>query len=111
MFIRASDYADHPILDDVLACKKIFTDHSDTLFSLILSDDGGANFDRTRNREDAIICESVKTCEDNSWSSMVHLLGLCSVLDVCIESVYPNANEGLRPLFNRTIYPLDRTTA
>lgn len=110
MFIRASDYADHPILDDVLACKKIFTDHSDTLFSLILSDDGGANFDRTRNREDAIICESVKTCEDNSWSSMVHLLGLCSVLDVCIESVYPNANEGLRPLFNRTIYPLDRTT-
>lgn len=41
---------------------------------------------------------------------MVHLLGLCSVLDVCIESVYLNANEGLRPLFNRTIYPLDRTT-
>lgn len=87
MFIRASDYADHPILDDVLACKKIFTDHSDTLFSLILSDDGGANFDRTRNREDAIICESVKTCEDNSWSSMVHLLGLCSVLDACLYRV------------------------
>ena len=64
-------YADHPILQDTLASKKTFTDRNDTLFSLLMSDE----FDIGRNREDAIIYESMKTCEDKSWSSMLHLLG------------------------------------
>ena len=59
-------------LQDTLASKKTFSDHSDTLFSLLLSDEGCEEFDTRRNREDAIICESMKTCEDKSWSSMLH---------------------------------------
>lgn len=39
---------------------------------------------------------------------MVYLFGLCSVLDVCIEFVYFNVNEGLCLLFNWIIYFLDR---
>ena len=35
----------HPILQDTLASKKTFTDHSDTLFSLVLSDEGFEEFD------------------------------------------------------------------
>ena len=98
------------LLQDTLASKKTFTDHSDTLFSLLLSDEGCEEFDIRRNREDAIICESMKTCEDKSWSSMLHLLGLSSVLNCCIESVYPIANEGFRPLFHQSIYPLETTS-
>ena len=75
-----------------------------------MSDEGCEEFDIRRNREDAIICESMKTCEDKSWSSMLHLLGLSSVLNCCIESVYPIANEGFRPLFHQSIYPLETTS-
>ena len=39
----------------------------------------------------------------------VALLGLSSVLNCCIESVYPIANEGFRPLFHQLIYPLETT--
>lgn len=50
----------------------------------------------------------VKICEDNLWLFMVYLFGLCSVLDVCIEFVYFNVNEGLCLLFNWIIYFLER---
>lgn len=108
LFIWVSDYVDYLIFDDVFVCKKIFIDYFDILFLLILFDDGGVNFDRIWNREDVIICEVVKICEDNLWLFMVYLFGLCSVLDVCIEFVYFNVNEGLCLLFNWIIYFLDR---
>ena len=79
----------YPILQDTLASKKTFIDHSDTLFSLLLSDEGCKEFDIRRNREDAIICESMNTCEDKSWSkhyieqkllNNIHL-SFCSCVD------------------------------
>ena len=106
LFIRAYAYTDHPKLQDTLDSKKTFTDHSDTLFSLLLSDEGCEEFDIRRNREDAIICESMKTYEDKIWSSMLHYW-FVQCLNGCIKSVYLIANEGFRPLFHQLIYPLE----
>lgn len=95
------------MLENTVSHTQIFTDHEDTLFSLLLTDEASDLFDRTRDREAAIRHEALLTCTDKKWSSMIHILALSNLLQLSIESVYPNANKGLRPLFHQRISPFD----
>jgi hypothetical protein len=54
LFTKARSYANHPTLEKTASHPKIFTDHEDTLFSLLLTDEASEIFDRTEKRQYAM---------------------------------------------------------
>ena len=82
----------------------MFTQNDGSLFSLLLdADDVG-------ERKTLIENEALSTCNDRRWCSMIHILALSSVLDTQVTSVYPEANDGIRPMFHATIQPESRNS-
>lgn len=79
--------------------------NENSLFSLLL-DSGGTDIDKKTIIEN----EAILTCDDRRWSSMIHILALSSVLETNVISVYPEANVGIRPMFNATIQPASPQT-
>ena len=110
LFEQAEEYAKHSILTRTLEEGLVFTDHEDTLFSLLLTEEPSDFFDQWRDRVAAVKEEAKLTCEEQRWSSLIHILALASILKLRMLSVYPNANQGLRPLFHRIINPLSEVS-
>jgi hypothetical protein len=55
--------------------------------------------------------EAVKTCTDKRWCSLIHLYAFAGALQRTIQSVYPQTNEAIRPLFNALIEPVPNDLA
>ena len=54
----------------------------------------------------AVKCEARLSTIDKTWSGMLDLLALSSVLQCRIYSVYPDCNWGIRPLLSGVINPV-----
>ncbi|CAG2252154.1 unnamed protein product [Mytilus edulis] len=106
LYLNAEQYANHPVLREAQSDNRMFTDHIDTIFSLLLTDESCDEFDRVRCKNSTVKFEARLTCRNFRWSSLIHLLALVNIMDRPIFSVYPSVNEGFRSLFHRIIYPV-----
>jgi len=111
LYLRTNEYIDHPALQEAHASSAMFTNHEDTIFAMILTDEVTDEFDRTRCKHSAVQYEASLTCENLRWSSMIHLFALTNVIGIPVFSVYPIVNEGFRPLFHKVIEPLNMSQA
>lgn len=111
LYLCTSAYIDHPALQEAQASSAMFTNHEDTIFSMILTDEVTDEFDRTRCKHSAVQYEASLSCENLRWSSMIHLFALTNVIVIPIFSVYHIVNEGFRRLFHKVIEPLNMSPA
>ena len=82
----------------------LFTNHEDTIFSMILTDEVTDEFDRTRCKHSAVQYEASLTCENLRWLSMIYLFALTNVIVSPVFSVYHIVNEDFRRLFHKVKY-------
>jgi hypothetical protein len=110
IFLNAELYAHHEHVSIAAANPKILTDNEDTLFSMLLTSDVATIFDRNRDRVEALQMEAINTCNDQAWSSMVHVLAMASVTMRRLNCVYPEVNDAIRPLFHAKLNPVIGST-
>lgn len=107
LYLHADQYSNHPSIEEARLSDHMFTDHEDTIFSMILTESASTEFDRTRCKLSAIRLEALLTCDNFRWSSMLHVFAIATIMETPLYSVYPVVNEGIRPLYNKTIIPLN----
>lgn len=110
LFLNSEDYSQHEHLAKASQHPDIVSNHADTLFSILLSSQAQGVFDETRDRSSAIEEEAKYVCSQYNWSSMIQLMALSSVIQHPIQSVYPDANKGIRPLIHTIITPVKMIT-
>ena len=79
--------------------------YPDILFNVALTKRGDRKVTETGNRDEAVKEEALLACEVVKWSSLVHIMGMASVLSRPIISVYPSVEFQYRCLVNRVINP------
>ena len=106
LYIHAEKYACHVIFDEVLAHPDAkLTRESYTI--AMLSDEAAEMYaESDKNVVKAIQHEAKLTCQEGRWSAVLHILGLSTVIEHPIQSLYPEHNIALRPLFHRLVKPL-----
>ena len=106
LYLHARKYANHQRFHEILQ-------HPDaslsvkSYISISLTDDGIKCLDFGNDITAAIERVASATCLKKSWSSMIHMFALSSVLDRVIWSVYPETNKAIRPLYHGEIKPLE----
>ena len=101
IFLNAEFYADHPHLKTAIENPLSFTTDLDTLYTTILSNPEAS--DSTRIQD--IICDAQSACNDKTWSFLLHVMGLRSVMGQPLISLYPNVNPGIRPFYHAKLEP------
>ena len=77
----------------------------DVLFSIALTPRGEQRYTASQNKMEAVKEEAFVACEKGEWSSLVHFMGLSSVMSTPIRSIYPNVGFRYRPLMHRELQP------
>lgn len=85
LFSHASFHAKHPNFVIFHSLRNV---SEDIMFTLCLSDTGTKMWEDTKSREDAIKKEAVTGCRKGTWSVMIHLVALASVIGRSIFSAY-----------------------
>ena len=81
LYQRTNEYIDHPALQEAQANSVMFTNHEDTILSMILTDEVATDeFYRTKCKHSTVQYEASLTCENLRWSSMIHLFALTNVI-------------------------------
>ncbi|CAC5408032.1 unnamed protein product [Mytilus coruscus] len=62
--LTPDQYSNHPSIEEARLSDHMFTDHEDTIFSMILTESASTEFDRTRCRLSAIRLEALLTCDN-----------------------------------------------
>lgn len=102
LFLHASYYARHPKFQSCLPSCDV---PEDIMFTLCLSDAGTKMWESTKCREDAIKRELATGCRVYTWSVMVHLMALATVIGRSIYSAFPEDCSKTRPFFHGKISP------
>ena len=105
LYLYADLYCRHPNFNTVLkhpdanlSCK--------SYESISLTDEGIQVYDATNDFRHAIQTVEVETCLKRSWSAMIHMFALTSVIGRDIHSVYPVTNKAIRPFYHYEIIPM-----
>lgn len=101
LFTNAEKYAKHPKILEAFESPEI-TYSRNNLFTIILRDGPSSISDPIK----AIEQEALLTCKDKQWSGMVDIMGLATVINRNIWSVYPDCNGNIRPLISGIVRPL-----
>ena len=109
LYFNRSFYADHDAFNDAVASGTDF--FPAVLFTVALTTQGDKKFSDTGNREETIKEEAFVACEVRSWSSLVHIMAMSSVLCRLIVSMYPSVQFKYRCLVNRVINPRTSDTS
>lgn len=103
LYFNRSFYADHDVFKDTTASDPEL--YPNILFSVALTRRGDRKFSETGSRDDTLKEEAFVACEIGQWSSLVHIMGMSSVLSKPIVSMYPTVQFKYRCLVNRIINP------
>lgn len=105
LYLYPDFYTKHPKIDESLMDPDIYTNHCDTLFAFLLSDEGDDFFQKTKDKMKTIKLEGRLTLTPKRWCSLLHAMALTSVINRNIFMVYPDCNKGIRPLLNGYLIP------
>ena len=100
LVIHRSYYSNHPYIEEkqsVLPDKNVFEACMKSLST------------KDTTKEEAVVKEAITNCNALTWSSMMCLLALSSVIQSRIKSIYPNTSNYYAVMFNGFVYP--RVTA
>lgn len=103
LHFNRSFYADHEVFTETTTSNPEL--YPDVLFAVALTKRGDRKFSETGNREEAVKEEALVACEVGQWSSLIHIMGMASVLSRPIVSTYPSVEFRYRCLINRLINP------
>ena len=105
LFLNATYYADHPLFHETLGTNASLP--FDTLFAISLTEAGDKKLSETCSKTEAVKAEALAALTNGNWSSLIHLMGLPSVISRPVNSVYPDVNLRLpiRNLMHRVINP------
>lgn len=103
LYFNSSFYAAHEAFTETSRSNPEL--YPDVLFTVALTKRGDRKFTETGDRDEAVKEEALLVCEVGKWSSLVHIMGMASVLSRPIISVYPSVEIQYRCLVNRVINP------
>ena len=98
LFLNATYYADHPLFHETLGTNASLP--FDTLFAISLTEAGGKKLSETCSKTEAVKAEALAALTNGNRSSLIHLMGLPSVISRPVNSVYPDVNLRLHPKSN-----------
>lgn len=103
LYFNASFYADHETFNETARSDAELSE--DVLFLVALTKRGDQKFTASQDKVEAVQEEAFVACEKGEWSSLVHLMGLSSVVSTPIFSMYPDVCFRYRCLMHRIINP------
>ena len=103
LYFNTKFYADHEVFSETSRCNPELAE--DVLFSIALTPRGEQRYTASQNKMEAVKEEAFVACEKGEWSSLVHFMGLSSVMSTPIRSIYPNVGFRYRPLMHRELQP------
>ena len=104
---NASRYGqDHPLIKKIVQEQNMSIGDIGILFQTVLSNPDDEHISLTlENISESIKAEGLKTYEDKRWATILHVMGLSTVLGREIRSVYPDVPWNYRELYNNSVYP------
>ena len=103
LYFNATFYADHELFNETERSNPELA--RDVLFLIALTKRGDLRYTASQSKMEAVKEEAFVACEKGEWSSLVHLMGLSSVMSTPILSIYPDVSFRYRPLMHREIQP------
>ena len=103
LFENADYYEKHPRFREALQSGCSFGEL--TVFTLALKEPGIVEWERSHSRVSAVQSEAIGGCQLGGWSSLMHIMGLATVIRRPIFTLYPNCAEGIRPLLHGIVKP------
>lgn len=97
LYLNAELYSQHEHFNTV-------TKHQDAILgmktykTISLTDKAAKEFDSTNDFQHAIKYAAKLTCSPKSWSVLIHMFALATVLERDIWSIYPDAKQGHSPI-------------
>jgi len=107
LYLNRDKYSVHPRLQFLSECPEV-SFSAMNIWAVMLREEACTLGTRSENGGHAaeIICEAKTTAHDGSWSGMLDILALSSVLGCKIYSVYPDCNSNIRCILSGIINPL-----
>ena len=99
---HAKYYATHEVFKQTAELTEI---SESVLFPVALTVSGEKALTDSGTRNDAVKAEAVATCEDKQWASLIHMMGMASVIGRSVYSLYPEVNFRFRPLMMNLLKP------
>ena len=103
LLLHPEYYANHPYISQKAVVNN--KHHPNFIFALTISNDSTANLSDDASRKFCIEQEGIKNIRIGSWSSFMCMLGLSSVINCKLESVYPLQNNVISAVLNGIIHP------
>ncbi len=103
LYFNATFYADHETFSETARSNPELD--QDVLFLIALTKRGDQRFTASKDKVEAVKEEAFVACEKGEWSSLMHLMGLSSVMSTPIFSIYPDVCFRYRCLMHRIINP------
>ena len=101
-YANSNFYANHPAFQEYLNAGVVDGYDEDTLFTLCLTAEGIATWDR-KDCISAINEEAERCSREKEWCGMFHFMALATILERPMYSVYSNAASRIREFLHRKI--------